>query len=66
MADTTTSPVTEVGMENLDDNNDGRDVLFPDRWQSSPVLCCAVSSGGLPLFRVCLAVPDGSETLNSL
>ena len=41
-------------------------MLFPDRWLSSRVLCCAVCGGGVPLFCVCLAVPDSSETLNSL
>ena len=54
VADTMTSPVTEVGNESLDDDNDSRDVLFPDRWLSSPVLCCAVSTHVLlGYFRSC-------------
>ena len=62
-----TSPVTDSEMESRDNkSNDGGDDLFPGRWLSSSVLCCAVCGGGVPPFCVCLADPDSSETLNSL
>ena len=44
-------------MESCDDDNDGEDVLFPDRWLSSLVLCCVFCGPDVPLFCVCLAVP---------
>ena len=61
--------MTDVEPESRDDDkesNDGGDFLRSDRWLSSPVLCCAVCGDGIPLFCVCLAVPDSSETLNCL
>ena len=67
MADTTTSsPLTEVEVESLDDDKDDGDVLFSERWLNNPVLCCAVCGGGVPLYSVCLFVPQSSETLNRL